>query len=101
MRNKSVVVYDVQATSLNCSHAFCALCIRQWLAVKRECPNCRTAVASQMRSIVLDNYIDRMVAQLSEEMKERRAQLVVERQGQGYTLMIGAHYILVMSRSQL
>ncbi|KAK7104960.1 E3 ubiquitin-protein ligase rnf8-like [Littorina saxatilis] len=70
----------IKATSLNCSHAFCALCIRQWLAVKRECPNCRTAVASQMRSIVLDNYIDRMVAQLSEEMKERRAQLVVERQ---------------------
>ena len=70
-----------QATALNCTHSFCALCIRQWLAVKKECPNCRTAVTSQMRSIVLDNYIDRMVEQLSAEMKDRRKQLVAERKG--------------------
>ncbi|XP_076442445.1 E3 ubiquitin-protein ligase rnf8-like [Babylonia areolata] len=69
----------VKATSLNCSHAFCSLCLRQWLAVKKECPNCRTTVTSQMRSIVLDNYIDRMVEQLSIEMKERRTLLVAER----------------------
>ncbi|KAL8590356.1 hypothetical protein ACOMHN_006472 [Nucella lapillus] len=69
----------VKATSLNCSHAFCALCIRQWLAVKNECPNCRTTVTSQIQSIVLDSYIDRMVEQLSGEMKERRAVLVAER----------------------
>jgi hypothetical protein len=34
-----------------------------------------------MHSIVLDNYIDRMVEQLSEEMKERRTQLIAERKG--------------------
>ena len=34
-----------------------------------------------MRSIVLDNYIDRMVEQLSEEMKQRRCNLVAERKG--------------------
>ena len=49
--------------------------------MKKECPNCRTAVTSQMHSIVLDNYIDRMVEQLSEDMKERRIKLVAERKG--------------------
>lgn len=69
----------VQATSLNCAHSFCALCIRQWLAVKKECPVCRAAVTSQVRSYVLDNYIDRMVEQLSDDLKQRRADLVTER----------------------
>ncbi|KAL8618343.1 hypothetical protein ACOMHN_047415 [Nucella lapillus] len=69
----------VKATSLNCSHAFCSLCLRQWLAVKKECPNCRSPVTSQMRSIVMDNYIDRMVEQLSADMKQRRTQMVAER----------------------
>ncbi|KAK7504137.1 hypothetical protein BaRGS_00004441, partial [Batillaria attramentaria] len=69
----------IQATSLNCAHAFCALCIRQWLAVKKECPVCRAAVTSQVRSYVLDNYIDCMVEQLSTDLKKRRADLVAER----------------------
>ena len=34
-----------------------------------------------MRSIVLDNYIDRMVEQLSADMKESRVKLVAERKG--------------------
>ena len=34
-----------------------------------------------MRSIVLDSYIDRMVEQLSEDMKQRRAELMEERKG--------------------
>lgn len=74
-------IYMLQATSLNCSHAFCAVCIKQWLAVKNECPSCRTPVTSSVRSIVLDNYIDCMVDQLSLELKERRLQLVEERLG--------------------
>ncbi|XP_062614448.1 E3 ubiquitin-protein ligase RNF8-like [Saccostrea cucullata] len=69
----------IQATSLNCSHSFCALCIAEWMKVKRECPICRTPVTSQMKSIALDNYIDTMVEHLSEELKTRRKQLVTSR----------------------
>ena len=51
------------------------------MKVKKECPICRTPIASQMRSIALDNYIDTMVEHLSDELKERRKQLVADRKG--------------------
>lgn len=69
----------IRPISLGCAHAFCALCIRQWLAVKKECPTCRTPVTSQLRSFVLENYIDRMVQQLSAALKQRRTELVAQR----------------------
>ena len=49
--------------------------------VKKECPVCRAKITSQMHSIVLDNYIDRMVEKLTDEMKERRQNLIAERKG--------------------
>ena len=76
-----ICFFSFQATSLSCSHSFCALCIAEWMKVKRECPICRTPVTSQMRSIALDNYIDTMVEHLSEELKIRRKQLVAARKG--------------------
>ncbi|ESO93576.1 hypothetical protein LOTGIDRAFT_232629 [Lottia gigantea] len=66
----------VQSTSLNCSHSFCALCIEQWMAVKKECPICRSPITSHMRSIVLDSYIDKMVEQLDDELRQSRKELV-------------------------
>jgi len=70
-----------QATSLSCSHSFCALCIQQWLKLKKECCVCRAPVTTTMRAISLDNYIDTMVEHLSDELKERRKQLVESRKG--------------------
>ena len=49
--------------------------------VKKECPVCRAKITSQMHSIVLDNYIDRMVEKLTDEMKERRQNLIAEQKG--------------------
>ncbi|KAL4238164.1 E3 ubiquitin-protein ligase rnf8 [Mactra antiquata] len=69
----------VRATSLNCSHAFCSFCINQWMKVKKECPQCRTAITTHMRSIVLDSYIEKMVEQFSDELKESRRLLVEDR----------------------
>ncbi|KAK6182079.1 hypothetical protein SNE40_009843 [Patella caerulea] len=69
----------IQSTSLNCSHSFCALCIEQWMAVKKECPICRAPITSHMRSIVLDSYIDKMVEQLDDDMRLRRKELVTTR----------------------
>ncbi|BFZ07260.1 hypothetical protein BsWGS_10300 [Bradybaena similaris] len=69
----------IKATSLNCAHVFCKLCIAQWMKVKKECPSCRSAVTSQLQALALDSYIDKMVEQLSDEMKQRRATLVDQR----------------------
>ena len=70
-----------QATSLNCSHSFCAACIEQWKKVKKQCPVCRCPISSQLRSLVLDSYIDRMVEHLSDDMKKSRQKLIEERKG--------------------
>ncbi|XP_067680209.1 E3 ubiquitin-protein ligase RNF8-like [Haliotis asinina] len=72
----------VQATSLNCSHGFCALCINQWMERKKDCPVCRAPVTGQHRSIVLDSYIDKMVDHLTDELKERRKELVETRKAE-------------------
>ncbi|GFO10220.1 E3 ubiquitin-protein ligase rnf8 [Plakobranchus ocellatus] len=66
----------IKATSLNCAHVFCKLCISQWMKVKKECPNCRTAITSQVQALALDSYIDRMVEQLNDELKQRRTELL-------------------------
>ncbi|XP_071481888.1 E3 ubiquitin-protein ligase RNF8-like [Diadema antillarum] len=71
----------IQATTLNCSHSFCAYCIAAWLKRKRECPICRAPTSSHNRSIVLDNYIDKMVERLGEEARQRRREILQERQG--------------------
>lgn len=69
----------VQATSLSCTHSFCAFCLEEWMKRKKNCPVCRTPVTSMARAIVLDSYIEKMVSCFSEEMKERREQIIKER----------------------
>ena len=64
------------------------------MALKKECPVCRAAITSQMRSIVLDSYIDRMIQQLNPEMKERREELVKERKG-GRVFFFHAQYFIM------
>jgi E3 ubiquitin-protein ligase RNF8 len=71
----------VKATSLSCSHSFCEFCLNQWLAVKKDCPVCRAPVTSRYRSVVLDNYIEKMVEHLSDDMKQKRRVIIDERRG--------------------
>lgn len=72
----------IEAVVLNCAHGFCYHCIQQWRKKKDECPICRQAIQSQTRCLALDNCIDRMVENLSLEMKTRRQELVNERKGE-------------------
>ncbi|XP_071018800.1 E3 ubiquitin-protein ligase rnf8-like isoform X2 [Oncorhynchus clarkii lewisi] len=72
----------IRAVTLNCAHSFCLHCISEWRKRKDECPICRQAILSQTRSLVLDNCIDRMVEQLSPDMKQRRLVLITERKGE-------------------
>ncbi|XP_015206747.2 E3 ubiquitin-protein ligase rnf8 isoform X1 [Lepisosteus oculatus] len=74
--------YFIEAVTLNCAHSFCLHCIMDWRRRKDECPICRQGVVSLTRSLVLDNCIDRMVENLSSEMKERRKSLVCQRKAQ-------------------
>uniref|UniRef100_A0A8C6V0G5 E3 ubiquitin-protein ligase CHFR n=1 Tax=Neogobius melanostomus TaxID=47308 RepID=A0A8C6V0G5_9GOBI len=72
----------IEAVILNCAHGFCFHCIQAWRKKKEECPICRQAIQSQTRCLALDNCIDRMVENLSLEMKTRRQQLINERKGE-------------------
>lgn len=60
------------------------MCIGSWLSKKKDkkdCPICRAPFTQQSRSLVLDNFIDRMVENLSEDLKRRRKEIVDERKG--------------------
>ncbi|XP_034017877.1 E3 ubiquitin-protein ligase rnf8 isoform X2 [Thalassophryne amazonica] len=78
----------IQAVILNCAHSFCSHCIKQWRRKKDECPICRQAIQSQTRCLALDNCIDRMVENLSLDMKMRRQALVAERKGECAEVMV-------------
>ncbi|XP_069944294.1 E3 ubiquitin-protein ligase rnf8-like isoform X2 [Cherax quadricarinatus] len=69
----------ITAIMLNCSHTFCQHCIDQWKKNKKDCPNCRTRITSETRSLVVDNFIDKIVPTLSEDLKKKRAEIVAER----------------------
>ena len=69
-----------QATSLNCMHTFCQFCINQWKKNKVECPVCRAQITTEGRNLLIDNMIDAMVCTLSEEIRNRRKELVKQRQ---------------------
>lgn len=70
----------VIATTLNCAHTFCRSCIVEWQKKEKTCPMCRTKITSQNRSIVFDTFIDRIVENLSVEMKNRRQEVIEDRQ---------------------
>ncbi|XP_073938392.1 E3 ubiquitin-protein ligase RNF8 isoform X1 [Castor canadensis] len=73
--------YFIEAVTLNCAHSFCSYCIGEWMKRKVECPICRKDIESKTHSLVLDNCIDKMVDNLSSEVKERRIVLIRERKG--------------------
>lgn len=75
--------YFIEAVTLNCAHSFCFYCINEWMKRKTECPICRKDIKSKTHSLVLDNCIDKMVENLSSEVKERRTALTRERKGAG------------------
>lgn len=57
-------------------HTFCLYCVNLWKANKLDCPQCRQPITSEGRNLVVDNMIDAMVANMSEEVQNRRKELV-------------------------
>ncbi|XP_011686572.1 PREDICTED: E3 ubiquitin-protein ligase RNF8-B-like isoform X3 [Wasmannia auropunctata] len=70
----------VNATTLNCAHTFCHHCIKSWNRRRKDCPVCRKPVISMIRSLVLDNFIESMIDNLPPELKNKRKELIQERQ---------------------
>lgn len=70
----------VAATILTCNHTFCKFCISEWKKKKKDCPICRKAISAEFRSLLIDNFINKMVENLSDDMKKRRQELIDERQ---------------------
>ena len=60
-------------------HTFCQFCISQWKKNKVECPICRAPIKTEGRSFVIDSAIDGIVSTLSEEMQQRRKELIQQR----------------------
>lgn len=60
-------------------HTFCQYCVDTWKARRAECPVCRQAITSQGRNLVVDNMINAIVANMSEEVQNRRKELVAVR----------------------
>ncbi|CAI8055526.1 E3 ubiquitin-protein ligase RNF8 [Geodia barretti] len=74
----------IEAHTLTCAHSFCNKCIKQWMKSKRECPVCRKAVsADPVRSLVLDNAIDKMVEKMGPAAVEERRKLKDSRTSAG------------------
>ncbi|KAK3859828.1 hypothetical protein Pcinc_034084 [Petrolisthes cinctipes] len=72
------------AVILNCSHTFCKSCIDQWKKSKRNCPNCRSFITSETRVLVLDNFIEKVVPNLPDDLVKSRAKVVQERKAPLY-----------------
>ncbi|XP_011871913.1 PREDICTED: E3 ubiquitin-protein ligase RNF8-A-like isoform X2 [Vollenhovia emeryi] len=70
----------VKATTLNCAHTFCHHCIAMWNKKRKDCPVCRKPVISRIRSLVLDNFIESMIENLPPELKNRRKEIIQERE---------------------
>lgn len=68
----------VAAHTLSCAHSFCECCIKEWMKSnkRKDCPICRkTITAEPVRSLVLDNAIDKMVEKMDDSTKEERRKL--------------------------
>ncbi|XP_028174427.1 golgin subfamily A member 6-like protein 4 isoform X4 [Ostrinia furnacalis] len=72
----------VAATTLSCSHTFCKYCITMWKKKKKDCPICRTNITSECKSLVLDSFIEKMVQNLTEEMKTKRQEMLKSREAE-------------------
>jgi hypothetical protein len=72
----------IRAVTLGCSHSFCEFCISQWRGKPhshQQCPICRAHITTEVRSLVLDQYINRVVAHLDQDLLEVRNELVRQR----------------------
>ncbi|XP_072388519.1 uncharacterized protein [Diabrotica undecimpunctata] len=69
----------VKASTLNCSHTFCKFCIDKWKEKQTICPICRTKITSQVPTLVLDNFIEKIIQGSGQDIQNHRKELLNER----------------------
>ena len=70
----------INAHVLSCSHSFCETCINDWLKKNNICPICRKKVEGKpIRSLVLDNAINKLVECMPEKDRNERASVLKDR----------------------
>lgn len=69
----------IKASTLNCSHTFCLYCITVWKKKAGICPICRAPITSQCTSLVMDTFIDKLVENYPNDLKESRNILINQR----------------------
>lgn len=72
----------IKAVTLSCSHTFCKQCIGAWRKNQTVCPICRAEIQNQFPTIVLDNYIEKIVEKRSEEYRNHRKMVIAEREAE-------------------
>ncbi|XP_066909373.1 E3 ubiquitin-protein ligase rnf8-B [Halyomorpha halys] len=71
------IIYE--ATTLNCRHTFCRVCLFEWKKKKKECPVCRAKIKTETRPLVIDSFIDKLADTVGGELKTRRMEVKEER----------------------
>ncbi|XP_043474751.1 E3 ubiquitin-protein ligase rnf8-A-like [Leptopilina heterotoma] len=71
----------VKAMTTNCMHTFCHHCIMIWFTKSEGyiCPVCRRTIINMTRSLVIDNFIEKMTENLPPDSRNRRMKFVNER----------------------
>ncbi len=71
-----------QAVTLGCSHSFCEFCINSWKSKpysNNQCPICRSVICTEVRSLVLDQYISRILETLDLDLVHVRSDIIFQR----------------------
>merc|ERR1712226_729547 len=73
---------SITAVTLGCAHTFCEFCINSWKRKPyshHQCPICRSSIKLEIKSLVLDQYIERIVDKMDPNLAEVRRELIVQR----------------------
>ncbi|KRT83893.1 zinc finger protein, partial [Oryctes borbonicus] len=69
----------IKATTLNCSHSFCKYCIEEWRKKNKNCPICRAKIITANPTIVLDNFIAKVLESAPDDTKQHRDEVIKTR----------------------
>ncbi|GJQ75386.1 hypothetical protein Trydic_g23562 [Trypoxylus dichotomus] len=69
----------IKVTTLNCSHSFCKDCIKEWRKRNKKCPICRTEIKTANPTIVLDNFIGKILKSAPDDVRQHHNEVVTAR----------------------
>ncbi|GFS85839.1 e3 ubiquitin-protein ligase rnf8 [Nephila pilipes] len=64
---------------LNCAHTMCQYCLLKWKKKQNRCPICREKIVTEIKNLLIRNFIDKTVDQMDAEYQANRKELVSSR----------------------